>query len=102
VGAFAIRGHADELFVLLFNKDDTPRDVEIAFAPALAGGLDLFRFTATTALGSAGSTAPSGGMLALTLPARSATLARGRLATNLIFADRFETGTALGWSLAER
>jgi hypothetical protein len=37
-------------------------------------------------------------VLTLTLPARSATLARGRLATNLIFQDRFETSTYLGWS----
>jgi hypothetical protein len=35
----------------------------------------------------------------MTLPARSATLAVGRLASTLVFADRFETATALAWSV---
>ncbi len=98
VGAFAIRGHADELVLLLFNKDNAARDVSVAINASLAGNFALYRFTAVTTLGPAGSATPSGGVLTLTLPARSATLARGRLATNLIFADRFETATALGWS----
>ncbi len=98
VGAYAIRGHADELLLLLFNKDNAPRDVQVSIAAPLAGDFALYRFTATTALGPAGSATPSGGLLTLTLPARSATLARGRLATNLIFEDHFETGTARGWS----
>lgn len=98
VGAFAIRGHSDELVLLLFNKDNAARDVEVSINASLAGNFALYRFTAATALGPAGSATPAGGVLTLTLPARSATLARGRLATNLIFADRFETATALGWS----
>ena len=98
LGAFAIRGHADELYLLLFNKSSSPRDVQISINSGLVGDFALFRFTATTALGPAGSATPAGGTLTLTLPPRSATLARGRLATNLIFADRFETATALGWS----
>jgi hypothetical protein len=102
VGAFAIRGHGDELFLLLFNKDNVPREVAVAVAAPLAGNFALYRFTATTALGPAGSAVPAAGVLTLTLPARSATLARGQLASNLIFADRFETGTALGWSLVQR
>ncbi len=98
VGAFAIRGHADELLLLLFNKGTAARDIEVTIAVPVTGSFALYRFTATEALGPAGSATPSGGVLTLTLPARSATLGRGRLATNLIFADRFETGTALGWS----
>jgi len=98
VGAFAIRGHADELLLLLFNKDSSARDVEVSINATLAGNFALYRFTATTALGPAGSVTPAAGVLTLTLPARSATLAAGRLATNLVFADRFETGTARGWS----
>ncbi len=98
VGAFAIRGHADELLLLLFNKGTAPRDVQISVNAALSGSFALYRFTTTTALGPAGSVSPSGGVLNLTLPGRSATLARGKLATNLIFQDRFETSTYLGWS----
>jgi hypothetical protein len=102
VGAFAIRGHADELYLLLFNKDNAPREVEVAVQAPLAGNFTLYRFTATTALGPAGTAIPAAGVFTLTLPARSATLARGQLASNLIFADRFETATALGWSLVQR
>ena len=101
VGAFAIRGHADELLLLLFNKDDAARDVTVTINASLAGNFALYRFTAVTNLGPAGSATPSAGVLTLTLPARSATLARGRLATNLIFQDRFETSTYLGWSAAQ-
>ncbi|MDQ1348185.1 MAG: hypothetical protein QG573_1559 [Acidobacteriota bacterium] len=101
VGAFAIRGHSDELYLLLFNKGTAPREVEVAVQAPLAGNFALYRFTATTALGPAGSAVPAAGVLTLTLPARSATLARGQLASNLIFADRFETSTALGWSLVQ-
>ncbi len=100
VGAFAIRGHADELLLLLFNKDDAAREVVVSIAGSLTGNFALHRFTATTALGPAGSANPAGGVLSLTLPPLSATLARGRLATNLIFQDRFETATYLGWSAA--
>ncbi len=102
VGAFAIRGHADELYLLLFNKGTAPREVEVAVQAPLAGNFALYRFTATTALGPAGTAIPAAGVFTLTLPARSATLARGQLASNVIFADRFETATALGWSLVQR
>ncbi|MEO8196082.1 MAG: glycoside hydrolase family 44 protein [Thermoanaerobaculia bacterium] len=100
VGAFAIRGHGDELLLLLFNKDTAARDVEVSINASLVGNFALYRFTASAPLGPAGSALPSGGVLTLTLPARSATLARGRLATNLIFQDSFETSTFLGWSAA--
>jgi hypothetical protein len=102
VGAFAIRGHSDELLLLLFNKGTAPRDVEVAIHGALSGNFDLYRFTTASALGPAGSVAPSGGVVQLTLPGRSATLARGRLATDLIFQDRFETSTYRGWSAVVR
>lgn len=102
LGAFAIRGHGDELYVLLFNKSTAAREVQISINAALAGSFALYRFTAATALGPAGSATPSGGILTLTLPARSATLAKARLATNLIYQDRFETSTYLGWSRVQR
>lgn len=98
VGAFAIRGHADELYLLLFNKATSSREAAVTIAGALDGAFDLYRFTPSTPLGPAGTATPAGGLLTLTLPARSATLAVGRVASTLIFADRFETSTALGWS----
>jgi hypothetical protein len=101
LGAFAIRGHSDELYVLLFNKSTAARDVQVSINAALSGNFALYRFTATTALGPAGSATPAGGVLTLTLPARSATLARGQLATNVVFIDRFDTGTALAWSAVQ-
>ncbi len=100
VGAYALRGHADELFVLLFNKDDEAREVGVTLVGPTAGSFALHRFTASTPLGSAGSATPAGGVLSLTLPARSATLAVGRVTSDLVFADRFEGGTTLAWSSA--
>ena len=98
VGAFAIRGHADELYLLLFNKETSAREATITLQGSVVGDFALYRFAAATALGPAGTVTPGGGTLVVTLPARSATLAVGKLATNLIFQDRFETSTALGWS----
>ncbi|MEO8274628.1 MAG: glycoside hydrolase family 44 protein [Thermoanaerobaculia bacterium] len=98
VGAFAIRGHDDSLYLLLFNKSTAPRDVQVSVNAALTGTFALYRFTATTALGPAGTVAAPGGAMTLTLPARSATLARARLTSNRIFGDGFEGGTGLSWS----
>ncbi len=98
VGAYALRGHSDQLFVLLFNKDDEPRDVTVTLAGATTGSFALYRFAASTPLGPAGSVTPNAGAFTLTLPARSATLAVGRIASNLIFRDPFEGGTTLAWS----
>jgi hypothetical protein len=98
VGAYAIRGHSDQLYVFLFNKATTGREARVTISGALSGGFQLYRFTPTTALGTAGSATPAAGMLTLVLPPRSATLAVGRIASTLVFADRFETLTARGWS----
>ena len=98
VGAFAIRGHSDQLFVFLFNKATTGREARVTISGALAGDFDLYRFAASTPLGPAGTAAPAAGQLTVVLPPRSATLAVGRIATSLVFADRFETATARGWS----
>ena len=98
VGAYAIRGHSDELYLLFFNKATSSRTVVATIASPLDGGFDLYRFTTSTPLASAGAAAAPGGVLTLALPARSATLAVGRIVSTLLFADRFETSTALGWS----
>jgi len=98
VGAYAVRSPRDELFVLLFNKDDEPRDVEISLAAAVLSPAALWRFSEASALAPAGSLPVSGGMLAATLPARSATLARLALVSDLIFRDDYESGATWSWS----
>jgi hypothetical protein len=70
VGAYAIVSPSNVLYLLLFNKDTTARTVSAAVAGGVSGTFSLYRFTAATRLGSAGTTTPSGGVLSLTLPAR--------------------------------
>ena len=102
VGAYAVRGPADELFVLLFNKDTAARDTTVSIATPVSGPAQLWRFTASTPLGSAGTLAVAGNSFSATLPARSATLARLRLVSNLIFRDGVESGSTRAWSAAPR
>jgi hypothetical protein len=77
VGAYAQRGGAggNTLYLLLFNKDTAAQSVAATVAGGLSGSAALYRFTGSSRLAAAGSAAPSGGTLTLTLPARSATLA---------------------------
>jgi hypothetical protein len=75
VGSYAIRGTGSRLWVLLFNKDTAARTTTVQVAGGLTRPATLYRFDGTHRLGAAGTAAPSGGALALTLPARSATLA---------------------------
>ena len=79
VGAYAIASPSNLLYLLLFNKDTVARTVAVTVAGGVNGAFGLYRFTATTRLASAGGTTPVGGVLNLTLPARSATLAVGGL-----------------------
>ncbi|HEY0511758.1 MAG TPA: glycoside hydrolase family 44 protein, partial [Thermoanaerobaculia bacterium] len=99
VGSYAVRAANGKLFVLLFNKDTVPRDVTVTVTGGVTGGVDLWRLDGAglAGAGTLGGT-PSG--FAVTLPARSATLARLQLsavALNLIFSDGFETGDASRW-----
>jgi len=80
VGAYAVRSPRDELFVLLFNKDDEARQVNGTLAAAVAGAGALWRFDAGSPLAPAGSLPVAAGAFSITLPARSATLARFALA----------------------
>ncbi|MEZ5312144.1 MAG: glycoside hydrolase family 44 protein [Thermoanaerobaculia bacterium] len=98
LGAYAVRGHSDEIYLLLFNKSTSSREAAVSVTLPVAGGYELYRFDAASALGWAGTATPSSGVLSLTLPGRSATLAVGRLVSDLIFQDRFETATTNGWS----
>ena len=98
VGAYAVRSPRDELFVLLFNKDDEVRSVDVALAGPVVGVAELWRFDASTPLGAAGTLPVAGGSFAATLPARSATLARLALASDLLFRDDYESGSTWSWS----
>ncbi len=99
VGAYAVRGTDDRLFVLLFNKETSPRDVEVNVAGTVVGPATLWRFTPTQPLGPAGTLPVSGAGFAATLPARSATLAVVQLESGLVFRDGFESGSTGAWSL---
>lgn len=98
VGAYAVLGGDERLFVLLFNKDVDPRDVTVDVNAALTGTVALWRFTGATALGSAGTLPVAGDGFAATLPARSATLAVVRLDTPGLFRDDFESRGLDAWS----
>ena len=79
VGAYAVRGAGTRLYLLLFNKDTADRVANVAFPTGtLSGGAGpaaLYRFDPAHRLATAGTAAPAGDALSLTLPARSATLA---------------------------
>ena len=100
VGAYAVRGATDKLFVLLFNKDDEPRTTNVAVAAPVGGTATLWRFTATTPLGSAGTLPVASGAFTAPLPARSATVAVLQISSNLIFRDGVDSGTTRAWSAA--
>jgi hypothetical protein len=82
VGSYAIVSPSNVLYLLLFNKDVVDRTAAVTVAGATSGSFALHRFTATSRLASAGTATPAGGVLSLTLPARSATLAVGALASS--------------------
>jgi len=100
VGAYAVRGSTDRLYVLLFNKETSPREVDVEIAAAASGPAALWRFTPTAPLAAAGTLPVAGNGFAATLPARSATLAVVQLETDLLFRDGFDSGTIAAWSLA--
>lgn len=75
VGAYAVVGTQRRRFVLLFNKNTAPQAVNVHFVQSATGSAQLYRFHATQALAPAGTAPIASNDLALTLPARSATLA---------------------------
>jgi len=98
VGAYAVRGPSDQLYVLLFNKETSARDVDVDVAVPVAGPAALWRFTPASPLGPAGSVPVSGNGFALSLPARSATVAVLRVVSDLLFRDGFDSGATRNWS----
>lgn len=84
VGAYAVRsaGSGTTIRILLFNKATSSRTVNLTISGGGSGSLTLYGFDAANRLGPAGSVAAGGGgVYQLTLPARSARLAVGTMAT---------------------
>ena len=78
VGAYAIVSPSNVLYVLLFNKDTVARTVTVSVAGGVTGTFGAVSASPRRAASRApGSATPAGGVLSLTLPARSATLAVG-------------------------
>lgn len=75
VGAYAVQRADGRLYVLLFNRDTAARDVTASIAGAGDGSALLYRFAAAARLAAAGAATVTGGVLRVTLPPRSATLA---------------------------
>ena len=75
VGAYAVQRDDGRLYVLLFNHDTSARDATTTVAGGASGSAALYRFASTSRLSAAGSASMTSGVLRLTLPPRSATLA---------------------------
>jgi hypothetical protein len=75
VGAYAVAGPSNRLFLLLFNKDTVAHPAAVTVAGAPTATLDLYRFAGGNPIAAAGTASLAAGALGLTLPARSATLA---------------------------
>lgn len=75
VGAYAVHGAGSRLYLLLFNKDTSVRSTSATVAGGIFGSAALYRFDGSHRLAAAGTADPVDGVLTLSLPARSATLA---------------------------
>ncbi len=73
VGSYAIEGKDGKLYILLFNKDTAPKQVDLSVVGRAAASGDVYRFDATRRLGFL-QTIELGEGTALEVPARSATL----------------------------
>jgi len=78
VGSYAVRNAAGELFVVLVNKDPQAQPATITVAGGVTGPVALWRLSGT-GYASAGSIASTSTGFTLTLPGRTATLARVQL-----------------------
>ena len=97
VGAYAVRGADDTLWVLLFNKDTAARTAEVQVAHALAGVVRIYRFDGVSPLAWVEDLVPTPLGLTVDLPARSATLAVTDLDDGTVFVDGFESGDTSAW-----
>jgi hypothetical protein len=98
VASYAVRDASNRLFVILFNKDTVSRSVTVNVTGGVTSNVSLWRLDGA-GLAAAGSvtSVPTG--FTLTLPARTATLARVQIPAppNLIFSDGFESGNTSAW-----
>ncbi|MCD1258634.1 hypothetical protein B5M42_007280 [Paenibacillus athensensis] len=74
VGAYTVVSPDGKTYVLLFNKDTSPRTAKVTAASGLTGQASLFRFTAKQRLQAAGQQQVEDGEMSVRLPGRSATL----------------------------
>jgi hypothetical protein len=98
VGSYAIESADHRVFLLLFNKHTSAVTVPVALGGTAPRDLALWRFTAASAWGPAGSATASAGAVTLALPARSATLAVVTAPTTAVGPggdDATDAGTAL-------
>ncbi|MCH9647582.1 MAG: glycoside hydrolase family 44 protein [Deltaproteobacteria bacterium] len=101
LGVYAVRGVADQLWLLMVNRDPVPLEATVSVASTLIPGSgDLFRFDGSNPLAMVGTVATSSSGFTVDLPARSASLVVAALSTSLLFADGFESGDTSAWSLA--
>ncbi|HZG76617.1 MAG TPA: hypothetical protein VEZ72_12270, partial [Paenibacillus sp.] len=77
LGSYAIHGPDGKLYILLFNKDTSPKSVAVNVAGVSPTSGDVYRFDATNRLGFL-ETIELGPNAAIEVPARSATLIVGR------------------------
>ncbi|MCB1036974.1 MAG: hypothetical protein KDD47_24315, partial [Acidobacteria bacterium] len=99
LGAYAVRGGAGQLWVLLVNRETTPLEATVDLAtPLLPGTAPVYRFDGANPLSLALSIPVSPTSFNLDLPPRSASLVVTRLATPSIFTDGFESGDTGAWS----
>ena len=107
VGSYAVQDTSGRLYTLLFNKDLSDQTVHVNVVNMTLQAVQLYRFTGSSPLGSAGTVTPNGGGFDLVLPARSATLAvvDGSVGTatlaSLIQADASAGLVRVRWQLGQ-
>lgn len=91
VSAYAIHRNGDKLYLLLFNKSTSARDVSVNVSAPLSGSWAAWRFGNNQHLAAAGSGPAGANMQFNALPPRSATLIvlPGSGPADTIFADGF-------------
>jgi hypothetical protein len=101
LGAYAVRGADDTLWIVLINRETHPLEVTVtSVADWMPESAPVYRFDSGSPLAPAGTVPVGDSAFELELPARSASLVVTRLGGSTIFADGFESGDASAWSTA--
>lgn len=80
LGAYAVRGGDDQLFLVFINKAIDAKTVRGTVSGGIDGNLSLFGFDGASRLSAKGSATTSGGAFTIEMQPRSALLAVGQLA----------------------